>query len=194
MLTISVKVSGLDLVPGRPEVRAAIKAALRHASSAIGIRAVRNLSGRFVKIRTGTLRRGMRFSLKESGQDFVATVRNIVFYGTILEGGAAAHAIPGLKGKVAQRRALARAGRVTPGERRPGEAAYLAGERISPTLRFQAGGKTIFAKSVKHPGLRPRPWFASAAEDALPELQRIVEREMDGVTKGRPAARPAPAV
>ena len=191
MLTINVKVTGLDLVPGRPEVRHAIKQALRQASSAIGTRAVRNLSGRFVKIRTGTLRRGMRFSLKESGQDFVATVRNIVFYGTILEGGAVAHRIPKFKGKVAQRRALARAGRVTPGERRAGEAAFLRGERIPLTpLRFQAGGKTIFAMAVKHPGLRPRPWFASAVEDALPDLQRIFERELGAVVTKRPMSLP----
>ena len=164
MLTINVKVTGLDLVPGRPEVRAAIKSALRHASSAIGTRAVQNLSGRFVRIRTGTLRRGMRFSLKEQGDAFVATVRNIVFYGTILEGGAAAHTIPG---------------KLTRREKREGIRQKV--------LRFEAGGKTIFTKAVAHPGLRPRRWFASAVEDALPDLQRIFERELGAaLTKGQP--------
>lgn len=191
MLSISVKVSGLDLVPDRLRVRAAIKAALRQMGSAIGLRAVRNIS-RFFRIRTGKLRRGMDFNLREQGDTFVATVRNTVFYGTILEGGAAAHKIPKTLGKIAQRRALARAGRLTPGERRAGEAAFLAGERV-PTklLRFEVGGKTVFAKAVRHPGLRPSRWFASAAEDALPDLQRILERELGAVTKGGNVGRTA---
>lgn len=166
MLTISVKVIGLDLFPGRPEVRAAIKSALTQSAHAIKTRAERNLSGRFVRIRTGRLRRGMRASVKERGQDFVATVRNIVFYGHILEGGAAAHVIPGVLGRKARANRIAR------------------GEGARKTLRFEAGGKTIFARSVVHPGLRPRRWFASAVQDALPDLERIFERELGAaVTK-----------
>jgi hypothetical protein len=187
MLTISVKVSGLDTFPGQPEIRKAIRTAIAQAAYAIRNRAEQNLSGRFVAIRTGKLRRGMRVNLRETPQAFVATVRNIVFYGQILEGGAKSHLIPKKKiGKVAQRRALARAGRTTLFERRPGEAAYLRGERIAPkVLRFEAGGKTIFARSVVHPGLRPRRWFASAVQEALPDLQRIFEQELGAaVTKG----------
>ena len=162
MLTISVKVTGLDLFPGRPEVRAAIKSGITQAAHAIKSRAELNLSGRFVKIRTGKLRRGMRVTVKEKGQDFVATVRNVVFYGTILEGGAAAHRIPGA---------------LTRRERREGIR--------QPVLRFEAGGKTIFARSVVHPGLRPRRWFASAVQDALPDLERIFERELGAVITTR---------
>lgn len=162
MLTISVKVTGLEMVPGRPEVRAAIKEALRQSAQAIKTRAEVNLSGRFVKIRTGKLRRGMRMQVKESGQSFVATVRNVVFYGTILEGGAKAHSVPGP---------------LTRRERREGAR--------QPVLRFEAGGKTIFARSIVHPGLRPRRWFAAAVQDALPDLERIFERELGAVVSQR---------
>lgn len=195
MLTISVKVHGLDLFPGAPEVRAAIRSALAQSAHAIKTRAEVNLSGRFVRIRSGRLRRGMRIKIKETPQQFVATVRNVVFYGQILEGGAIAHAIPTqVRGKVALRRALARQGRLTIGERRPGEAAFLAGERPhQKTLRFEAGGKTIFARSVVHPGLRPRRWFASAVQEALPDLQRIFERELGAAVTKSPLIVPGAA-
>lgn len=162
MLTISVKVTGLDLFPGKPEVRAAIKSALTQSAHAIKARAEQNLSGRFVKIRTGKLRRGMRVSVKERGQDFVATVRNVVFYGHILEGGAVAHKVPGGLTRREQREGIPQ-----------------------KVLRFELGGKTIFTKSVVHPGLRPRRWFASAVQDALPDLERIFERELGAVITKR---------
>jgi hypothetical protein len=156
MLSISVKVSGLDLFPGRPEVRAAIKEALRQSGQLIRTRAQANLSGRFVRIRTGKLRRGFSpVTVRERGQEFVVTVRNTVFYGHILEGGAAAHKIPGP---------------LTRREKREGIRQKV--------LRFEAGGKTIFARSIVHPGLRPRRWFAAAVQDALPDLERIFEREL----------------
>lgn len=173
MLNISVRVLGLDLFPGKPEVQAAIERALRRAQHAIIVRAERNLSGRFVRIRTGKLRRGMRSSLKRVGGNFVATVRNTVFYGHILEGGAKAHVMPGVLGRRALRNRLAR------------------GEGARKTLRFEAGGKVIFARSIVHPGLRPRRWFAAAVEEALPELRAAFEQELGGlqsVIRGRIAS------
>lgn len=168
MLSISVKVSGLDLFPGRPEVRAAIRQALRRSGQLIKVRAESNLSGRFVRMRTGRLRRGFKpITVRERGQEFVVTVKNTVFYGHVLEGGAAAHVIPGVLGKRALRNRLAR------------------GEGLRKTLRFEVGGKTIFARSIVHPGLRPRRWFASAVQEALPELERIFEQELGAVITKR---------
>jgi hypothetical protein len=162
MLTISVKVIGLDLFPGAPEVRAAIRTALARSANVIKTRAELNLSGRFVRIGTGKLRRGMRVNIRETGQQFVATVKNIVFYGQILEAGAAAHKIPGALTRKEQRAGV-----------------------HQKVLRFEAGGKTVFARSIVHPGLRPRRWFASAVQEALPDLQRIFEQELGAaVTKG----------
>lgn len=184
MLSISVKVTGLDLFPAQPEVRDAIGRSLLRSGEVIKLRAQANLSGRFVGVRSGKLLRGFKpLVLREQGQAFVVTVKNTVWYGNVLEGGAAAHVIPKvLRGKVAMRRALARQGRTTFGERRPGEAAFLRGERPDrKVLRFEIGGKVIFARQVVHPGLRPRRWFASAVTESLPDLQRIFEQEFGAV-------------
>lgn len=157
MLKISVKLIGLDLFPGPVAVRSAIEKALRRVQASIILRAERNLSGRFVRIRTGKLRRGMQSSFKRAGNSFVATVRNKVFYGQILEAGSKAHLIP----------------IVVMGPR--------AGRRRPKTLKFEAGGKTIYARQITHPGSRPRPWFQSAVEDALPDLQAALEDELAAV-------------
>lgn len=170
MLTIRVNVRDLDLFPATPEVRQAIKRALQQATAAIKTRAEANLSGRFVRIRTGKLRRGMRVKIRDSGDRFVATVRNIVFYGQILEGGAAAHTLP--------------AG-LTRRERQAGERQKI--------LRFEAGGKILFATAVVHPGLRPRRWFASAVLEAVPDLERIFERELGAAVTKRSIVLPGRA-
>jgi hypothetical protein len=49
----------------------------------------------------------------------------------------------------------------------------------APRLIFQAGGRTIFAKKVNHPGYRGRPFRAAAAHEALrrnPLAQGIIEQ------------------
>lgn len=173
MITISVQTRGLDLFPGRPEVRAAIEQALRRSQAAIVTAATRNLSGRIVRVRTGKLRRGMRSSLKVVGDRFVATVRNVTFYGHILESGAKAHRVPKLLGRRALRNRLRR------------------GEGPQKTLRFEVGGRVVFARSVVIPPLRPRRWFAAAVDEALPELQRAFEQELgslSSVIRGRIAS------
>lgn len=168
MLNISVRVTGLDLFPGTQEVQTAIKSSLRQSGQAIKTRGELNLSGRMVRMRSGRLRRGMRIKTQQQGQKFVVTVRNVVFYGSILEAGAAGHVIPGILGRKALEHKVAR-----------GEG---AGQK---TLRFEAGGKVIFARSIVHPGLRPRRWFASAVQEVLPELEGIFERELGAAVTSR---------
>jgi hypothetical protein len=162
MITIAVKLSGLELFPGQPELRAALRQALTRSAGLIKERAEANLSGRFVAVRTGKLRRGMRVSIRDRGQQFVATVKNVVFYGQILEAGAKAHTIPGP---------------LTRRERRQGIRQKV--------LRFEIGGKVIFARSVAIPPLRPRRWFSSAVMEAIPDLERIFEQELGAVVTNR---------
>jgi hypothetical protein len=99
MLKTTIHVRGLEQFPGRPEVQQAIGRALRRGVRAIVVRAQRNLAGRYLRVRTGKLRRGMRSSVKVHGGNFIATVRNVVFYGHILESGAAAHLVKPKRGK-----------------------------------------------------------------------------------------------
>ncbi|ADD81130.1 gp25 [Rhodococcus phage ReqiPine5] len=38
-------------------------------------------------------------------------------------------------------------------------------------LKFNVGGRTVFAKKVNHPGTRPRPFLKNAAETVIRRLQ-----------------------
>ena len=158
MLKLTVRVQGLDQFPGQAEIRDAIRQSIRKSGALIQVTAERNV-GRFMRIRTGKLRRGFQLRERESGARFVVTVKNTVFYAHMLEGGTAPHTIPGPR---------------TRRERRGGIRQHV--------LRFEAGGKTIFARAVKHPGLRARHWFAGSVHEALPELQRIFEQELTKAT------------
>jgi hypothetical protein len=49
----------------------------------------------------------------------------------------------------------------------------------APRLIFQAGGRTIFARKVNHPGYRGRPFRAAAAHEALrrnPLAQGVIDQ------------------
>lgn len=41
--------------------------------------------------------------------------------------------------------------------------------RTARALKFQMGGRTVFASSVNHPGTRPRPFLRNAAETVARE-------------------------
>jgi hypothetical protein len=45
-----------------------------------------------------------------------------------------------------------------------GSKAHIIRARKKKALRFEVGGKVVFARSVRHPGSRGRPWLADAAE------------------------------
>jgi hypothetical protein len=161
MLSISVKVRGLEQFPGQPELRDAIRQSIRRSGELILVTAEANV-GRFMHTRSGKLRRGFQLRVRESGPRFVVTVKNTVFYAHMLEGGVRPHKIPG---------------GLTRNERWVG-----ARQKV---LRFTVGGKTIFARAVQHPGIRPRRWFAGSVHEALPELQRIFEQELGAVITSR---------
>lgn len=45
-----------------------------------------------------------------------------------------------------------------------GSGPHIIRARKKRALRFEVGGKVVFARSVRHPGTRPRPWLVEAAE------------------------------
>jgi hypothetical protein len=47
-----------------------------------------------------------------------------------------------------------------------GSGPHIIRARKKKALRFEVGGKVVFARSVRHPGTRGRPWLAKAAERA----------------------------
>lgn len=43
-------------------------------------------------------------------------------------------------------------------------------------LRFEAGGETVFARGVNHPGTRPNPFIQRSLEQLAPEIDVAVRR------------------
>jgi hypothetical protein len=49
------------------------------------------------------------------------------------------------------------------------------------TLRWAAGGKFIFANTVKHPGYKGDPYLADAAREAIRNFDAIVQQATKGI-------------
>ncbi len=47
--------------------------------------------------------------------------------------------------------------------------------RNARALRFTVGGRTVFARSVNHPGTRPHPYVEAGGREATPEIRRSYE-------------------
>ena len=52
-----------------------------------------------------------------------------------------------------------------------GTAPHVIRPRNASALRFKAGGETVFASSVNHPGTRARPFLTNAVARVLRDLQ-----------------------
>lgn len=128
-----------------------IRLGLRGWVAVIARRARQNLSGRFLRVASGKLSRSVRTRVSVRGDVLVGVVQSKLFYGRILEGGAAPHFV------------------------RP---------RPRTVLRFQVAGRTVFAAHVKHPGVRPRPWFRTAWTEGEQEGRAAFEAEITKALTG----------
>lgn len=55
--------------------------------------------------------------------------------------------------------------------------------RRGKMLKFQKGGRTVFAPSVLHPGTRPYRMFALGMAAAAPKIRRIFSARLGNVTR-----------
>lgn len=128
----------------------------------IRTRAVANLSGRLVGVRSGGLRGSLREVIEARGARLPAgRVGAMDFKGAIFEGGARPHGI----GPRALRR-----------NRRGALTRRFRGGRL---LRFQIGGRWITTGLVQHPGIQPRRWLVTAVDESLPDIDRIMTLELE---------------
>jgi len=48
-----------------------------------------------------------------------------------------------------------------------GSGPHVIRARKGKALKFEVGGRTVFAASVRHPGTKPRPWLAESLRGTL---------------------------
>jgi hypothetical protein len=63
---------------------------------------------------------------------------------------------------------------------------HLIRARNARALRFEAGGSTRFARSVRHPGTRPLRFFERGARQARPQIASFVRVGLAQVAAGAP--------
>ena len=160
--TIQVKTAGM---PTGAMLTVGLAHGMGKVADAIVRRATQNLSGRFVRVGTGKLRRSLKTSVSIRGTAVVARVRSGVYYGQILETGAAPHVIEPKSGGTRRRVGRRQGKRVL---------AFVPGASGS----VNTGGATVFAGKVHHPGTRPRPWMRGALQETVPEIGATIEAEI----------------
>lgn len=124
----------------------------------VGVRAYTNLSGRLVRVRTGLLRRSL-----------VARVDGL---------GAGAKAVIGIRGR---RGFVARL-------LETGVQAHPIEPRREFLLRFRSGGGFISKDKVNHPGVRPRRWLRTAADESAHDIETIMRTELSSIIRSRALA------
>lgn len=64
-----------------------------------------------------------------------------------------------------------------------GTRAHLIRPRYREALRFVSGGRTVFARSVRHPGTRPNPFWERGIARARPRVVRIMAARLGNVRR-----------
>lgn len=64
-----------------------------------------------------------------------------------------------------------------------GSRPHLIKPKNGKMLVFTVGGKKVFAKSVNHPGSKPRPYFYPAIESAKSNLNQLVAEVIPSLKK-----------
>ena len=152
MTTLKVEVEGFEQISSRlGRSRTLVLGALNRTLRRAGAHFVPALKSR-TPVRTGKLRASTRFQLKGTDESMRVEVR---------QGARSAAGV--------MYRPFVTGG-TRPHEIRPVNA---------KALRFNIGGRTVFAKRVNHPGTKPNPYHEDTLREELPEITRIAREEAE---------------
>jgi hypothetical protein len=156
-VSIQVDVKFAVSVPRTPEVMAWMRTAMQKSVASILKRAQQNISGRFLRVRSGAGLASLRTSVRQSRDAVVGSVGSSKFYLRILH-----------TGFPAQKMTTTKEG-----------------------FLIRSEGKFIRVKSIQHPGVAPRPWLATAAqesrEDILTAFDEVPAQIARFIARGRAA-------
>lgn len=62
-----------------------------------------------------------------------------------------------------------------------GTGPYVIKPKTKKVLRFEVGGRTVFAKFVNHPGIKPNPFIDRAIDKTSNKVEDIVGQALDEV-------------
>jgi hypothetical protein len=156
-------------LPTSREMQDTILVAMRRAVAAVLGRAQANLSGRFLKVRSGRGLASLRTKIKSSPTETTGTIGSPLFYLRILHQG-----FPGgvfTTGDRSRLRRFERAQGLTLATINRGKAFTFAGP----------GGQIIRTQSINHPGVTARPWLQSALEESTDEILLAFDQAAKGI-------------
>jgi phage gpG-like protein len=118
-------------------------------------RAILNLTGRFLRVRSGRLRSSIQTRIIREANAVIGQIGTNVVYARIHEFG---------------------------GTTRP----HTILPRRATVLRFQRGGKTIFARRVNHPGSKfpERPFLRTALDESRGDIVRHLRAALGQLLEG----------
>lgn len=166
-LSIDVRF-GLNL-PRTSQVQAELARAMEKSVEAVRRRAVANLSGRFLKVRTGKGVGSVRTKVTVKNDEVIGTIGSPAFYLRILHTGFAGGVFT-----IQQR------GRLFRWERAAGMTLEGINAKKAFTF-FGPGGNLIRTQSIKHPGVSARPWLQTAGEESLDDILNAFDQAANNV-------------
>lgn len=152
MTSFNIEVEGFDQISSKlGRSRVLVLGSLNRSLRRIGGHFVPALKSR-TPVRTGKLRASTRFQVKGSAEDMRLEVRQ------------------GARSKQGVIYRPFVVGGTRPHEIRPVN---------KKALRFNIGGRVVFAKKVNHPGTKPNPYTQETIAAEMPQVKRIVQEEAD---------------
>jgi lipoate-protein ligase B len=145
-------------LPTSREMQDTMLISMRRAVAAVLARAQTNLSGRFLKTRTGRGLASLRTKIKSTATETTGTIGSPVFYLRILHVGFAGGVFT--TGDRSRLRRFERAQGMTLATINRGKAFTFAGP----------GGQIIRTQSINHPGVTARPWLQTALEESTDDI------------------------